>query len=353
MTFLESEIMEKKNQILEMYYENKDQDIMDSFIFEASDIDPSSATGFKKLVLTVQKKIDEIIQTIKKFFSDMKMRHDIKKLKEAIAKAANSQKTVNGGIDADLLCKNMDILMKKSKEVQVSINKYTNDLSTGKISASEFDNMVNSKLAELDQEANKLDTNKKKAFFTKPTSGKNVGNSAKKVSLKYEQTCDTIQQSTVSEEAKMKSMSGKSPEAAMKGANAHSKASKKIIIAMVAVAGIGLVAKRVSDVASYNANISRQEDSERHDAYMRHLENSSKLYDDHENTASERKRLEREWDHLMQEPKLNYDKLHKNIDDRRHIDSDLHSKIAAEHERFSKERDEISKKYKGKYKKFF
>lgn len=91
-------------------------------------------------------------------------------------------------------------------------------------------------------------------------------------------------------------------------------------------------------------------DSERHDAYMRHLENSSKLYDDHE-TASERKRLERELDHLMQEPKLNYDKLHKNIDDRRHIASDLYSKIDAENERFSKERDEISKKYEGKYKK--
>ena len=352
MTFLESEIMEKKNQILEMYYENKDQDIMDSFIFEASDIDPSSATGFKKLVLTVQKKIDEIIQTIKKFFSDMKMRHDIKKLKEAIAKAANSQKTVNGGIDADLLCKNMDILMKKSKEVQSSINKYTNDLSTGKISASEFDNMVNSKLAELDQEANKLDTNKKKAFFTKPTSGKNVANSAKKVSLKYEQTCDGIQESTVSEEAKMKSMSGKSPEAAMKGANAHSKASKKIIIAMVAVAGIGLVTKRACDAASYNMEVSMKEKEEEHAAYMRHLDNSTKVDKDPEYDA-ERNRLNRKFDHLIHQDNIDFDAVRKNIDDM-HANNMSHiDKIGAENQRFNKERNEISEKYKGKYKRFF
>lgn len=348
MTFLESEIIEKKNQIFEMYYENKDYDIMDSFMFEAAEIDASSATGFKKLVLTVQKKIDEIIQTIKKFVSDMKMRHDIKKLKEAIAKATNSQKTVNGGIDADLLCKNMDTLMKKSKEVQSSINKYTNDLSTGKISVAEFDNMVNSKLSELDQEANKLEGNKKKAFFAKPTSGKNVINNAKKVSSKYEQTCDTIQQSTVSEEAKMKSMSGKSPEAAMKGANAHSKASKKIIIAMVAVAGIGLVTKRACDVASYNANISKQEDLERHNAYIRHLERRTEIG----NNDELRTHKIYHDSHKRYHDAPDVDEAHKLMDELSANIKRYSDDLNAENERFSKEKDEISKKYKGRYKKF-
>ena len=154
-----NQISEKENEVFYLMYENADADIVDSFYLETMYFAEDGESGLSKLVAVAKKKIDELIAAIKKFFEELHMKKELKNLKDAIRAAASSQEASKVSIDANVICANIDILMHESTAAQGKISKYSEDLKSGKITAAQFDKLVDKEIKSLEK-AKKLDSNK-------------------------------------------------------------------------------------------------------------------------------------------------------------------------------------------------
>ena len=248
--------------MLYLMYENADADIVDSFYMETMYFDESVSEGLGKLVDAAKKKIDELIMAIKKFFEEFHMKKELKKLKDTIRAAASSQEASKVSIDANVICANIDRLMHESTSAQSKISKYSEDLKSGKITAAEFDKLVEKEIKSLEK-AKKPDS--KKAFNKKVTSVKKNASEAGKVVQKYEKACNTIQSNTVSSQERMKKTSEKSPEAAVKTANAYSKYARAAAIEIAAIMSVAFILdalNRKQATEIHNIRVAKAENAE-------------------------------------------------------------------------------------------
>lgn len=152
------DVYNKEAEVLLMYYENEDQNIVDSFFIETADSTKSEKKiDFKKIGESIQNKIKEIIKKIKDFFIEVKRKHDVKKfLKLLNSPSMRTKEVASMKINDKKVVATLNAIVKENERALAETKKLYSDCKKGKITKEEFATKSNDIYADLVAKVDKM-----------------------------------------------------------------------------------------------------------------------------------------------------------------------------------------------------
>lgn len=249
MDFFEDCIFQKENEVLDMYYEHAEQNIVDSFFMETAGSDTKEPGKMQHIIAVAKRKIEEIIEKIKSFFQDIKTKHDRKKIDNLLrSEVANSQMMITSTINSKEIIDALDKVYAVQKQALDKMRKIHDDYKKGRIDLSSFISKKNEILEELSNAISEYNKTEKKVLKsiskTEAVSIKRVTSEANKVVDHYYKLLDACRDDILREENNIHASLGNDSEhtnGSMQASSGISDIGRKVAIGLGAAAGIGAI----------------------------------------------------------------------------------------------------------------
>lgn len=253
--FLE-DIYEKEYELLCMKYEYAEQNIIGSMFLEA-------AEGGEGIIATVKRKIGEVIQKIKDFFTEIKLRKEYKEIDEKLSSSVwNSKHMIEIKVNNTEVAKNMKSLLSAYEKSLQEIRDLYGQYKKGRMDEETYNKKCDEVISRLTSTAKKLNTKNTK-IITK-TSSKMDAISMNEASKKlretlsqYQAAIGQMQSSATSAMTDLQNAvdDGKHANGALSGSSKVSKVARVAIPAIIAIAGIHMIDNQVRGVSQKDKEI--------------------------------------------------------------------------------------------------
>ena len=294
MDFFEDAIFQKENEVLYMYYEHAEKNIVNSFFMETAGSDTKEPGKIQQIIAVAKRKIEEIIEKIKSFFQEIKTKHDRKKIDNLLkSEVANSQLMITSTINSKEIIDALDKVYAVQKQALDKMRKIHDDYKKGRIDLSSFISKKNEILEELSNAISEYNKTEKKVMKsvskTEAVSIKRVTSEANKVVDHYYKLLDACRDEILREENSIHASLGNDSDhtnGSIQASSGISEIGRKVAIGLGAAAGIGAIiawATRFSPKAQDKRMHKIEEDAARlkkevNDDYKRNKEHMDQIF---------------------------------------------------------------------------